>query len=201
MRCPCCRQPLADQAPACPHCEFNLASAGQYFGQPPTLEFPLTDLAGVLGFGQRRPVRDALLAMSTTFPQLSFAAVLVKSDARVPLGAHAFWLFNAGALTAAQDSGEHCRLVLLLLDVAHTRAACAIGYGLEPFIPQEALDRIAAAALPDLQRGKCTPAIFASLECARREFAAVAETIPRAFGLSGGEPGPDSTNEAAAFAF
>jgi len=179
MRCPCCRRPLPEQAPACPHCEFSLASAAQYFGELPKLEFPLTDLAVALGLRKRRSVRDALLGMSQVFPQLSFAAVLAKSDARVPLGAHAFWLFNLGGLSAAQESGGLCRLVLLVLDVENTRAACMIGYGLEPFVPEESLDRVAAAALPDLQRKAHAAAVIAALHRARTEFATVAKTIPR----------------------
>ena len=148
------------------------------------LEHPLTDLVAALGAMKKRAVREALLGMSRTFPQLSFAAVLAQVETRVPLAAHAFWLFNTGGLTAAQESGGLCRLVLLELDVPNARAACMIGYGLEPFVPQDALDRIAGAALPDLQKGDPAAAILAALETARTEFAAVSQNIPRAFGLA-----------------
>ncbi len=190
---------MPGQIPACPQCHFSQASASQYFGDPAKLEFPLTDLAGVLGFWKKRAVHEALLAMSPAFPQLSFSAVLVESDPRVPLGAHAFCLFNTGGLSAAQDSGALCRLVLLVLDVANTRAACMIGYGLEPFIPQETLDRIAAAALPDLQRRNPAAAIIAALQCARIKFAAAAPPREQAQIESGQKPG--AASEGAAYAY
>jgi hypothetical protein len=192
---------LPEQAAACPHCEFSLASAAQYFGELPKLEFPLTDLAGALGIWKKRTARDALLGMSETFPQLSFAAVLAECNARVPLGAHAFWLFNLGGLCAAQESGGLCRLVLLVLDVKHIRAACMIGYGLEPFVRQETLDRVAAAALPELQRNDCAAAIIAALHIARTEFANVAETIPRDSDLLEGGQTAGATGERPVFAY
>lgn len=201
MRCPCCRRPLPEQGPACPHCEFSLASAAQYFGELPKLEFPLTDLAAALSFRKKRSVREALLGMTQVFPQLRFAAVLARSDPRVPLGAHAFWLFNLGGLTAAQESGGLCRLVLLVLDVENARAACMIGYGLEPFVPEESLDRVAAAALPDLQRKAHAAALIAALHRLRTELATVARTIPR--GCESFETGPSAgvPGERPAFAY
>ena len=201
MRCPACQLPLHEFAPACAHCSFDLAVAARIFGAPPQMEFPLTDPAGAIGPAKKRAVTMALLEMSQTFPQLSFAAVLVQVDAQIPLPAHTFWLFNTGGLTAPQESGGLCRLVLLELDVTNSRAACMIGYGLEPFIPQTVLDRIAAAALPDLQRQDHAAAILAALQCARTEFAAVAETITRGFGLSVGGQTAGARSEEAAFAY
>ena len=201
MHCPACQQPLHEQAPACPHCAFDLAAAGRVFGAPLELEFPLTDLAGVLGAWKRRSVSEALLGMSQTFPQLHFAAVIAQVEARVPLAAHTFWLFNTGGLSAPQESGGLCRLVLLELDVANARAACMIGYGLEPFVPQDALDRIAAAALTDLTKGDAASAIFAALEVARAEFATVSQTIPRAFGLADAGQTAGAGSEEAVFAY
>lgn len=179
MPCPCCRRPLPDEAAACPHCEFSLASAGQYFGELPRLESPLSDLTGALGFWKKRAVRDALLRMSQVFPQLRFAAVLADPPPGVPLAAHAFWLFNQGGLCAAQESGGQCRLVLTVLDVRNARAACMIGYGLDPFVQQDPLDRIATAAAMTLQTGDPAAAVLKALEAARTEFADACRANPR----------------------
>lgn len=201
MLCPSCRQTLHEHSSACPHCGFDQPSAARYFGAPVELEHPLTDLAGLLSNSKKRQLREALLGMSQTFPQLRFAAVITKVEARVPLAAHTFWLFNNGGLSAPQESGGLCRLVLLELDVANARAACMIGYGLEPFVPQDALDRITSATLMNLARGDAASAILAALEVARTEFATVSQTIPRAFGLSDAGQTAASGDEAAAFAY
>lgn len=201
MHCPACRQTLHENVPACPHCGFDLAATVRVLGAAPQLEFPLTDFTGALDPAIKHNVTEALLEMMRKFPQLRFAAVIGHVDARIPLAAHAFWLFNLGGLSMQQESGNQCRLVLLELDVANSRAACMIGYGLEPFIPQDALNRIAAAALPDMLRHDHAAAVIAALQCARAEFATVAETIPRGFGLSDGGQSASAGNEEAAFAY
>lgn len=183
MRCPACRLSLQENAPACPHCSFDLAATVRVLGAAPILEFPLTDFTGALSLAKKHSVTAALLEMTQTFPQLRFAAVICQVDAQIPLPAHAFWLFNNGNLTSPQESGRLCRLVLLELDVPNARAACMIGYGLEPFIPQDALDRIAVAALPNLQNGDPASAILAAMKLMRLEFAAVCQSITHAFGL------------------
>ncbi len=127
--------------------------------------------------------------------------MLVESDARVPLGAHAFWLFNTGSLTAPQKSGGLCRLVLLVLDVKLTRAACMIGYGLEPYVPQAALDRVADAACPALKMGEPATAILAALHAARKEFAAVAGAVPHGPEMPNVGQVANAASEKAAFAY
>lgn len=202
MHCPSCQQPLDERAPACPFCGFNLDAALREFGPTPALEHPLTDLASALGPLARRRVRAALLGMSVPFPQIVFAAVLAREEPQTALGARAFWLFNSGGLSAPREAGGLCRLVLLVLDVANQRAACMVGYGLEPFLAQEILDRIAGAALPGLQDRDPAAAVLAALESARFELAAVSRAIPLAFGLPGAKsPAPAAGGENAAFAY
>lgn len=201
MRCPACRQTLHESLPACPHCAFDLAATIRVLGAAPILEFPFTDLTSILSPEEKQSVTTALLELTQKFPQLRFAAIITQVDARIPLAAHAFWLFNLGGLSAPQESGNQCRLVLLELDTANSRAACMIGYGLEPFLPLDVLDGIANAALPDMQRHDHAAAIIAALQCARSEFAALAEAMSRRLGLTeGGEHG-GATNEDAAFAY
>ena len=179
MRCPCCRQPLPSAAAECPHCRFSFASAQRYFGGGAPLEFPLSDLAGRLGWRQSRRVRRRLLGMAEVFPQIQFAAVLLEAREDVPFAAQAFWLFNGGGLAPAQESGHLCRLMLFVLDVAQSRAACMVGYGLEPFIPPEALNRIAGAAADGLGRGQPAEAMLKALAAARVELARICQTLPR----------------------
>jgi hypothetical protein len=103
-------------------------------------------------------------------------------------------------LVSAQESGGLCRLVLLVLDTAQPRAACMIGYGLEPFVPPDAIDRIAAAAANDLPTGHPATAILKALEAARVELAKVWQTMPRA--VQQAQPQPSTAvSEAEAFAY
>lgn len=139
--------------------------------------------------------------MTQIFPQLNFSVVLSHVDAQIPLPAHAFWLFNGGGLASPQQSGNLCRLVLLDLDPTNARAACMIGYGLEPFIPPDALDRIALAAIPGLQAVDVSSAILAALESARTELAAVSQAISQSNGLANKEQTMMAGNDEAEYAY
>ncbi len=76
-----------------------------------------------------------------------------------------------------------------------------IGYGLEPFVPQDTLDRIADAALPGLQNGDPASAILAALVMARMEFAAVSQSIAQASGENKATHVATSESDEAAFAY
>ncbi len=201
MRCPACRQSLLESVPACPHCGFDLAATIRVLGAAPVLEFPLSDFAGALSPAKKNSVTAALLEMTQTFPQLRFAVVICKVDVQIPLAAHAFWLFNTGGLTSPHESGSLCKLVLLELDVSNSRAACMIGYGLEPFVPQDAMDRIADAAIPGLQKGDSAAAIIGAIEMTRVELATVCQSITQAFSQVNAGQTAAAGSEDTAFAY
>lgn len=183
MRCPQCQAPLHEQSPCCPQCHFDLDEAGRTFGLPPQLQIPLTDLASVLTARQQGAIVKALHSFSRRFPQVLFHVVVAKLPKDQNVRAVAFWLFNRGNLCAAVESAGACHDALLFLDVENHRAACMIGYGLEPFLADEALQSIAQAAVPGLRSQNCPEAIYAALQGAARAFASVCETAPRIFGL------------------
>jgi uncharacterized membrane protein YgcG len=183
MRCPHCQAPLQEQSPCCPQCHFDLEEAGRRFGLSPQLFAPLSDLAGALTRRQHRSVGAALSAFSHRFPQSVLHVILVKLGKEQNLRDIAFWLFNRGNLCAAMESAGSCHDALLLLDVQNHRVACVIGYGLEPFLSDEAVTGIARAALPGLQDGQCVEAIHAAQAAAEKAFAAACEAVPRSFGL------------------
>ncbi len=184
MRCPSCHAPLQELSPCCPQCQFDLESAGRSFGLLPVLQAPLTDLAGALTPGHVRHVQKALETFPQRFPQMLFHVVITKLPKDQNAAAFCFWLFNKGGLCTPMEKGGTCHDALLLLDVEHHRAVCIIGYGLEPFVNQEALDQIAQAALPALHRSQCHEAVDAVLHKADEIFSAACATAPRAFGLS-----------------
>ena len=187
MLCPACRAALGEHDPACPQCGFNLAAADQVFGMAPQLNPELTDLAGVLSPGDQDKVLHALRRNHRRFPQLTFACVLTRLPAQMPLPVCAFWLFNRGGFVTALEKGGACRLVLLVLDADHGRAACMIGYGLEPFVPANLVQSIADAALPALRGHDYAQALLDALDLASQELTVIAETLPQGFGLNHAE--------------
>lgn len=186
MTCPACRELLHEHAPACPQCGFSLASADQAFGIPPRLNPELTDLAGVLSQRDEKRIRETLAGLHTRFPQLAFACVLTRIAPQIPLPVCVFWLFNRGGLSTPMEKGGACRLVLLVLDAEAGRAACMVGYGLEPFVSDDVLCRITAAAQPALQEHEYAEAAIQAFAQAEQELAAIAKAVPQGFGLHEG---------------
>ena len=183
MLCPACRQLIQEQAPACPHCGFDLTAAERHFGAAPQIKGDITDFAGVLSDSDTRLIRDTVEKQQARFPQLRFAAVIARVPPQMPMRAYTFWLFNQPGLNGPMDKGSACRLVLLAVDADERRIACMVGYGLEPFVGEDALGRIMNAALPALREQDYACAIADAIDQAGTELADISRRIPAAFGL------------------
>lgn len=187
MLCPACRQLIQEQVQSCPHCGFELSVAGRHFGAAPHLKGDITDLAGVLSDGDKKMILEAVKKNMASLPQVRFAAVITRVPPQMPMRAYTFWLFNQPGLNSPMDKGSACRLVLLVVDADERRIACMVGYGLEPFVGEDALGRIMNAALPALQEQDYACAISDAFDQAGTELAAISRTIPAAFGLRDNE--------------
>jgi uncharacterized membrane protein YgcG len=183
MKCPVCQNAIPEQAPACLHCGFHLAKADRVFGSIPVLDPTLNDFAEVLSEKEKDRIIREVEKLEERFPQLRFAIVLTKLPKDAPLMAYYFWLFNRGNLVSQLESGAQCRLVLLGLDVGQARAFCMVGYGLEPFMTEAVLQTVASSAIPHLKAQEPAKAALAALQEIDTQFAAVCETLPRAYGL------------------
>lgn len=184
MLCPVCRHPLHESVPACPGCGFELAEAQRVFGIPPQLDPVFTDLAGVMSQGDGRSLKESIRELHLRFPKISFAIIITRIPPQIPLRAWTFWIFNTGTLNSPMDKGGACRLMLLTIDADQGRAACMVGYGLEPFVNEDTLNRIIAAAQHALSAQDYAEALHAALEQADVELASISAAIPHAFGLS-----------------
>ena len=179
MQCPVCYQALPTQSGFCQHCGFQLDDASSAFGAVPALDPEITDMAGVLGASGQRRVRAAVKRAQRTFPQLKFSAVVARLPDDSPLRAITFWIFNLGRLSTPLEAGGACRLVLFLVDTAEQRASCMVGYGLEPFFPEQNLARVAQAAVPAMQKEDYAKAVIAMIARAVEELTTVASALPQ----------------------
>jgi uncharacterized membrane protein YgcG len=197
MRCPLCHAPLQEHSPCCPQCHFELQQADRDFGIPPPLGVPLTDLARALTRRQFRLALKGLEAFTRRFPQMFFHVVAANLPKEQNLAATVFWLFNKGGICTPMEDGGYCHDVLLLLDIDHARAACIIGYGLEPFVTPESLDEICQAALPSLREKQYLQAIQEALAKADEVLSAASATARQAYGLNPNDVQPNPIHEQA----
>jgi hypothetical protein len=126
MRCPYCRTALDEQAFECPSCQLNVNRASRLMGSLPRIMPGVEDAAALLLPREMR-----------------------KPDQ--PIELFAFWIFNGGHLAQEAHKGGENRDVLFVLDPVHHRMALMVGYGLEPFLRQQALDHLLATAAPHMQ--------------------------------------------------
>lgn len=151
---------MAETSPECPSCKLTLARANALLGPMPRLTPGVADLAGVLPRGDAAKIGKALQRLNWTFPQLTPQVVIHGFPAEHPFDLHVFWLFNGGGFSTESAKGGANHGILLALDPALGRAALMVGYGLEPFLGDEALDHLLELSEPAWKDGKWTRGIL-----------------------------------------
>jgi hypothetical protein len=154
MRCPYCRTRLAETAPECPSCHLTLDRASAILGPVPRIAPGVADLAGVLAKGDAKRIGKAAARLMWNFPQVTLHVLLHEFPGEHPFDLHVFWLFNCGGLSSTAQKGGENRSLLLAIDPVAGRAALMAGYGLEPFLGDDALDHLLELSEPAWQAGE-----------------------------------------------
>lgn len=182
--CPFCRAPLAESTSACPHCHLDLDRARKVMGPlPPIAANGITDLSETLQGSDEKAIRAASATFSRRFPQCTLFFVLNRFPPQFPLSMHLFWLFNAGELSDETHKRGHNRDILIGLDPEQQCAGLIVGYGLEPFLPQTALERVLECATPQLQRGQFCAALTTIISQLSQLMEGICTELPTMLGL------------------
>lgn len=148
MRCPYCRTALDEQALECHSCQLNVNRASRLLGSLPRIMPGVEDAAALLLPREMRKLNERVRALQRRFPQVHMHVVVRNFSPDQPIELYAFWIFNGGHLAQEAHKGGENRDVLLMIDPVHHRMALMVGYGLEPFLRQQALDHLLATAAP-----------------------------------------------------
>lgn len=193
MRCPACRNVIHEGDAACLACGFTLAALDPHFGIPPQLTPPVVDIARVLSASSRRTLIEATRRAEQHFPDLHAVVITAEVPSDFSPDLYAFWLFNRTGLFSEVEKGGDNHGVLLLLDTQVARCAVMIGYGLEPLIPQLALETSLIAATPYLVKQNYASAGQAFFREFERQLEMTSESWPKTFGYSESTPWFDSS--------
>ena len=164
MQCPYCQTPLTETSEECSYCSLSLQSANSLLGPVPRLTTGLNDILSVLEKKAQSKTTKSLTKLSQRFPQVRMHIIINNFDPNYPLSTHLFWLFNQGALCTSDRKGGKNHSILLGLDTTQGRGGLIVGYGLEPFLPQKALDHVLEKAQPLLSEGNHSEAILAIID-------------------------------------
>jgi uncharacterized membrane protein YgcG len=85
--------------------------------------------------------------------------------------------------------------VLLAVDPPKGRAGLMVGYGLEPFLGEEAHDHLVENAEPMWRARRFADGILGVLRGLDRLLTGVIDTLPETFGLSEAPPEPDRAGD------
>lgn len=190
MKCPNCKAPLTEEQPECGECGFHLAVVDDWLGNLPAPGPGLVDASQVLSSAQVRAVEETFALLNERFPQVETHALLLNLPRSVDLATTIFWLFNRGGFCPEDARGGNNHHVLLLLDTSHHRAACMVGYGLEPFIDPAALDELARRMRQHLERARPGEALEDAAEHLHELLHKAHARTLRGLGLDGVEQSP-----------
>lgn len=152
IACPNCRTALTEETPVCPGCNLELRTAKRVLGPAPRLNhLGVTDFSGCLSKAEEKRLLKEVNLFQQRFPQSRLAVVIRAFSEDFPLGAQLFWLFNTAGLASEDSKLGKNRDILIGIDSQQNLAGITIGYGLEPFLGQEALDHLMQLAAPQLQ--------------------------------------------------
>jgi uncharacterized membrane protein YgcG len=164
MRCPYCRVPLAAEALECPACRVTFPRASSLLGAVPRLQPGISDSHRLLDSAGAAKIKRASEALCRKFPQLTLQIVLHPFPTEHPFSLHAFWLFNAGAFAGDAKRGADNHAILLAIDPKRLEAAIVVGYGLEDFLGEKALDHLLELASPFWQQHRWSDGIMTVLD-------------------------------------
>lgn len=164
MRCPYCQIPLHASMAECPSCRLTYPRAGALLGAVPRLAPQVADTTRSLRPADHRRLRRRIAAIQRRFPELVLQVVIHRFPAEHPFSLHAFWLFNAASFAGEGNRGRDNHALLLAIDPARGEAAIMPGYGLEPFLGNDALDHLLELAGPCWQAGRWSEGILRVLD-------------------------------------
>ncbi|HEY5036862.1 MAG TPA: TPM domain-containing protein [Chthoniobacterales bacterium] len=131
MKCPSCRQPVAEPVARCPHCGLTLHKLDLQFGVAPKHSGSLTDATHKLSAGDRRKLKTLLQLFHRKFPQSILSVLLTELKPGMVIGEYTFWLANRVRFGWVESKGEDNFDLLLVVDIAGGAAGMAAGYGLD----------------------------------------------------------------------
>ena len=148
MRCPYCRTALEEQSVECPSCHLSYQRASALLGSLPRIMPNMQDASVILAPRELRKLKARVRQFEDRFPQVRWHLVIQNLPLDRPIDLYAFWIFNSGVLSMEEDKGAENRDIMVLLDPNAHRVALMVGYGLEPFLQQQALDDLLSTIEP-----------------------------------------------------
>ena len=142
MKCPSCANALEKPVERCPHCKLSLQRLDMKFGLVPAHSRFLTDRTGKLPLDEMNDLRAALRLFHKKFPESLFSILVTELPPGTSVSEYAFWLGNRAKFSSVETKGNDNFHILMVVDLEGKAAALTVGYGLEPYVPEQDLQTV-----------------------------------------------------------
>ena len=148
MRCPYCQTDLRETVAECPGCKLNLSRAATLLGPVPRFEQGVSDHTRALAEKDTNRILKRIATIEQRFPQVTIQIICQNFPDEHPFSLYVFWIFNLGGLSSATEKAGDNHTILLTLDPVACKSAIMVGYGLEPFLTETAINHVLELAEP-----------------------------------------------------
>lgn len=149
------------------------------FGMVPRHSRFLTDRTGRIPMPEMSRLRGELRLFEKKFPQILLSIFVDELPAGTSVSAFAFWLANRARFNSLEKKQGENFDILLLIDLATHSAALTTGYGLEPYVPEQDLQKALDALAGPLRQDDIAGGIRACLEVLIRRLRALSKEARR----------------------
>lgn len=132
---------------------MRLGQLDQRFGVVPWHRAGITDTTGLISDRQLARLERWRDYFQHRFPEAKLSVFMRRQPSDFELRAYSFWLFNRGHFAGSVAQLGQNNLVLLTIDPGAQQAALTVGYGLEPYLGEEALQAVLEKAGGAFRRG------------------------------------------------
>jgi uncharacterized membrane protein YgcG len=142
--CPSCDGLVTENDPACLNCgySFEFASRLLPYEAPELRKF--IDFEGHLTREDIKTGQRALEKLRAHFPQITVCTCVAIVPEGVSISEFGFWLFNQSVPNGPRLVERRLHSILLNVDPDRCEAALTVGYGLDPFVDDAALEQCLA---------------------------------------------------------
>lgn len=184
MHCPYCRTAVHESTPECPTCKMTISRISALFGPVPRFHPGLENTARLLFRREMAQLQFRLDELKHKYPQVVLHLIVHEFPVNYPFDLYLFWIFNVAGLSEESHRGGDNHDVMLAIDPVQKRVGFVFGYGLEPFVRQDAVEQLLALTEPVLKEKRWMDAIMSLIDGLDLILETAAITISDAFGVT-----------------
>jgi len=110
---------------------------------------------------------------------LTMQIVMLALPKEQPVELYAFWLFNEGGFASKEKRGVNNHALMVLLDPYRCETVIVPGYGLEPLLKQEEMERVLNMARPLFEEYRWQDGLLVILDGLDKVLDSVSESEER----------------------